>query len=342
MSTATSIEWTESTWNPTTGCDRISPGCDRCYAMTMARRLKAMGSAKYQNDGDPRTSGPGFAVTMHQESVLDPIVKWPRKSQMVFLDSMSDVFHARVAADFQGKIFATMALTPQHRYQVLTKRPGRMRELLAHGGRVHKAMMQALWDLRRNGPSMPAWNIGWLFERTDGECPWPLPNVWLGTSIESDDYTGRADDLRETPAAVRFLSLEPLLGPLPSLDLNGIDWVITGGESGPGARPMDPQWARTIRDHCLANGVAFLHKQNGEWTSTRRYGVGVLDGPRIYGSATQDAPHGFVLREILQRVGKKTAGRELDGRTWGQFPTSVGGGKRPSRSGSTNAVGKSG
>lgn len=116
MSTATSIEWTEATWNPTTGCDRISPGCDRCYAMTMARRLKAMGSAKYQNDGDPRTSGPGFAVTMHQESVLDPIVKWPRKSQMVFLDSMSDVFHARVAADFQGKIFATMALTPQHNY----------------------------------------------------------------------------------------------------------------------------------------------------------------------------------------------------------------------------------
>ncbi|PBA23831.1 hypothetical protein CKJ66_26800 [Mycobacterium avium] len=116
MSTATSIEWTEATWNPTTGCDRISPGCDRCYAMTMARRLKAMGSAKYQNDGDPRTSGPGFAVTMHQESVLDPIVKWPRKSQMVFLDSMSDVFHARVAADFQGKIFATMALTPQHSY----------------------------------------------------------------------------------------------------------------------------------------------------------------------------------------------------------------------------------
>ncbi|MCA2338413.1 DUF5131 family protein [Mycobacterium avium] len=121
MSTATSIEWTEATWNPTTGCDRISPGCDRCYAMTMARRLKAMGSAKYQNDGDPRTSGPGFAVTMHQESVLDPIVKWPRKSQMVFLDSMSDVFHARVVADFQGKIFATMALTPQHSYQVFRR-----------------------------------------------------------------------------------------------------------------------------------------------------------------------------------------------------------------------------
>lgn len=324
MSDHTTIEWTEATWNPTTGCDRISPGCDRCYAMTMARRLKAMGSAKYQNDGDPRTSGPGFAVTMHQQSVLDPIVKWPRKSQMVFLDSMSDVFHARVAGDFQGQIFATMALTPQHSYQILTKRPGRMRDLLAGGGRVQEAMMTALWELRRNGPTIPAWNVRWLFERTDGVCPWPLPNVWLGTSIESDEYTGRADDLRGTPAAVRFLSLEPLLGPVPSLDLKGIDWVITGGESGPGARPMDPQWARDIRDHCRDNGIAFLHKQNGEWATTRRYGVGVLDGPRIYGSSTQEAPHGFVLREILHRVGKKTAGRELDGRTWDEFPMSVG------------------
>src|ERR1700733_7581802 len=121
---ASKIEWTEVTWNPVPGCDRISPGCDHCYAMTMARRLKAMGSAKYQNDGDPRTSGPGFAVTMHQESVLEPILKWSRKSQVVFLDSMSDVFHARVSADFHGQLFATMALTPQHSYQVLTKRPG--------------------------------------------------------------------------------------------------------------------------------------------------------------------------------------------------------------------------
>jgi protein gp37 len=288
--------------------------------MTMARRLKAMESAKYQNDGDPRTSGPGFAVTMHQESVLEPILKWPRKSQVVFLDSMSDVFHARVDADFHGQLFATMALTPQHSYQVLTKRPGRMRDLLAEGGRVRSAMMDSLWRLRRHSTSMPAWNIRWLFERTDEGCPWPLPNVWLGTSIESDEYAWRADNLRETPAAVRFLSLEPLLGSLPSLDLDGIDWVITGGESGPGARPMDPHWARTIRDQCQAKGVAFLHKQNGEWTTTGQYGAGILDGPRVYGSATQDAPHGFVLHEILHRVGKKAAGRELDGRTWDEFP----------------------
>lgn len=318
------IEWTDVTWNPTTGCDRVSSGCNHCYAMTMAKRLKAMGSAKYQNDGDPRMSGPGFAVTMHQDSVLEPILKWPRRGQIAFLDSMSDVFHARVATDFQGQLFATMALTPQHTYQILTKRPQRMRALLADRGRVQEAMMNALWDLRRHGPDMPALNVSLLMHRTGGQCPWPLPNVWLGTSIESDEYTSRADDLRETPAAVRFLSLEPLLGPLPSLDLGDIDWVITGGESGPGARPMDPQWARTIRDQCRANGVAFLHKQNGEWAPTGRYSWGTLDGPQVYGSATQDSPHGFVLHEILRRVGKKAAGRELDGRTWDEFPGAFG------------------
>ncbi|MDD4865623.1 MAG: phage Gp37/Gp68 family protein [Mycobacterium sp.] len=321
---ASKIEWTEMTWNPTTGCDRISPGCDHCYAMTMARRLKAMGAAKYQNDGDPRTSGPGFGVTMHQESVLEPIFKWPRKSRVVFLDSMSDVFHARVDANFHGQLFATMALTPQHSYQVLTKRPGRVRDLLAEGGRVQSAMMDSLWRLRRDSTSMPAWNIRWLFERTDDGCPWPLPNVWLGTSIEADEYAWRANDLRDTPAAVRFLSLEPLLGSLPSLDLGGIDWVITGGESGPGARPMDPQWARIIRDLCQAKGVAFLHKQNGEWATTGEFGAGSLDGPRVYGSATQVGPHGFVLHEVLERVGKKAAGRELDGRTWDEFPVPFG------------------
>jgi protein gp37 len=305
---ASKIEWTEVTWNPTTGCDRISPGCDHCYAMTMAKRLKAMGAAKYQIDGDPRTSGPGFAVTMHQESVLDPIFKWPRRGQIVFLDSMSDVFHARVTADFHGRIFATMALTPQHSFQLLTKRPNRMRELLANGGRVQAAMMDALWDLRRNGPDMPAWSIRWLFERTDGDCPWPLPNVWLGTSIESDDYAWRADDLRETPAAVRFLSLEPLLGPLPSLDLGGIDWVIAGGESGHHARPAHPDWFRDIRDLCVSRNVAFHFKQWGEWSPEK--------GHRYNDFHQFDRdPSSFVMR-----VGKKTAGRELDGRTWDEFP----------------------
>ena len=151
---ASKIEWTEITWNPTTGCDRISPGCDNCYAMTMAKRLKAMGSPKYQNDGDPRTSGPGFAVSMHPESVLEPILKWPRTSRIAFLDSMSDVFHARVSAEFLGRIFATMALTPQHTYQVLTKRPKRMRDLLTDR-RVQGAMQDALLDIQSHGAQPP-------------------------------------------------------------------------------------------------------------------------------------------------------------------------------------------
>ena len=314
---ASKIEWTEVTWNPTTGCDRISPGCDHCYAMTMARRLKAMGSAKYQNDGDPRTSGPGFAVTMHQESVLEPILKWPRRGQIVFLDSMSDVFHARVAADFHGQLFATMALTPQHTYQVLTKRPGRMRELLSDGGRVQAAMMDALWGLRRNGPSIPAWNTRWMLERTDGDCPWPLPNVWLGTSIESDEYAWRADDLRETPARIRFLSLEPLLSSLPSLDLSGIDWVIAGGESGPHARPAHPDWFRDIRNRCVSENVAFHFKQWGEWAPGSCV-PGEVKASEIFVGSTVE--HG--VRATMRRVGKKAAGRELDGRTWDEFPKS--------------------
>jgi protein gp37 len=321
---ASKIEWTELTWNPTTGCDRISPGCDGCYAMMMARRLKAMGSSKYQNDGDPRTSGPGFGVTMHPDSVLEPIFRWPRSSRMAFLDSMSDVFHARVSVDFLGRIFATMALTPQHTYQVLTKRPNRMRDLLVEG-RVHATMHEALLNLRRHGPRLPDPTTRLLLARA-AQCPWPLPNVWLGTSIEADEYCWRADELRETPAAVRFLSLEPLLGPLPSLDLTGIDWVIAGGESGPKARPMDPEWVRDLRDRCVDAGIAFHFKQWGEWAPTGGFALGGVshdsDGRRrILGSRIDRDG----LREVLTRVGKKTAGRELDGRTWDQFPRPDGG-----------------
>jgi protein gp37 len=244
--------------------------------MTMARRLKAMGSPKYQNDGDPRTSGPGFGVTMHSESVLEPVVKWPRSPRMAFLHSMSDVFHARVSADFLGRVFATMALTPQHTYQILTKRPNRMRELLTNG-RVHAAMRTALMDLSRNGPSLPAWTTSLMLHQV-GTCPWPLPNVWLGTSIESDEYCWCADELRAASAAVRFLSLEPLLGPLPSLNLDGVDWVSVGGESGPNARPMHPDWARSLRDRCLTAGIAYHFKQWGTWAPGHPHGEGE-DGP---------------------------------------------------------------
>jgi protein gp37 len=175
-----------------------------------------------------------------------------------------------------------MALTPLHTYQILTKRPNRMRDLLGDG-RVQRAMQEALLNLRRHGPTLPVPVTRLLFARAV-ECPWPLPNVWLGTSIVSDEYCWRADELRETSAAVRFLSLDPLLGPLPSLDLTDIDWAIVGGESGPKSRPMEPAWARSLRDRCVAAGVAFHFKL--QW-----------------GGRTP-----------------KAGGRELDGREWEQYP----------------------
>lgn len=225
---ASRIEWTEATWNPVTGCDRTSPGCDNCYALKMAGRLKLMGQAHYQADGDPRTSGPGFAVTCHPDA-LDLPPRW-RKPRRVFVNSMSDLFHADVPSTFIRSVFRVMERCPQHTFQVLTKRPQRMRA----------------WVDANNEITVPT-----------------LLNVHLGTSIESDRYTFRANHLRATPAAVRFLSLEPLLGPLPSLDLTGIDWVIVGGESGPGARPMQLDWVRDIRDRCAAAGVPLFVKQLG-------------------------------------------------------------------------------
>jgi protein gp37 len=220
---STEIGWTEAVWNPTTGCDRVSPGCDNCYALTMAKRLKGMGQPKYQNDGDPRTSGPGFGLTLHPDS-LDLPRTW-RKGRRIFVNSMSDLFHARVPLSFQRDVFQVMAETPQHTYQVLTKRSRQLR-------------------LRAES------------------LPWPA-NVWMGVSVESRKYLYRLDDLREVPAAVRFVSFEPLLGPLGHINIGGIHWVITGGESGPGSRPIDSDWVRAIRDACQADGAAFFHKQWG-------------------------------------------------------------------------------
>lgn len=246
MSDSSAIEWTEATWNPTTGCDRISPGCDNCYALKLAKRLKAMGQAKYQTDGDPRTSGPGFGVAVHSDALDEPL-RW-RAPRRIFVNSMSDLFHARVPREFVVQVWHIMARTPQHTYQILTKRPERMARVLAE--------------------SVP---YG------------PLDNVWLGTSVESAGYARRADGLRSAQAAVRFLSAEPLLGPLDNIDLTGIHWVIAGGESGPRARPIDPGWVRDLRDRCVERNVAFFFKQWGGRTP-------------------------------------KTGGRELDGRTWDQFP----------------------
>lgn len=236
MPKKTGIEWTEVTWNPTTGCDRVSPGCDNCYALALAKRLKAMGSEKYQNDGNPITSGPGFDLTVHESALVQPY-RWSGR-RTVFVNSMSDLFHARVPLDFIKRVFDVIADTPQHTYQVLTKRSARLPKI------AHK-------------------------------LDWPS-NLWLGVSIEDAQHLNRAEHLRQVPAAVRFLSCEPLLGPLSSLDLAGIGWVITGGESGPNARPLDPEWVREIRDNCASNGVPFFHKQWGG--RTPKAGGRTLDG----------------------------------------------------------------
>lgn len=236
MADKSTIEWTEATWNPTTGCDRISSGCDNCYALTLAKRLKAMGSAKYQNDGDPRTSGPGFGVTLHGD-VLDVPLRW-REPRTVFVNSMSDLFHARVPLDYVRRVFDVMAATPRHTYQVLTKRASRLARLAP-------------------------------------QLAWPA-NVWMGVSVESTGELHRVDSLRTVPAAVRFVSAEPLLGSLAGIDLDGIHWLIAGGESGPRARPVQPGWVRELRDHCVQSETAFFFKQWGG--RTPKAGGRLLDG----------------------------------------------------------------
>lgn len=236
MATRSAIEWTEVTWNPTTGCDRTSPGCDHCYALRLARRLKAMGSEKYWRDGDPRTSGPGFGLTLH-EDLVDLPLRWKRP-RTVFVNSMSDLLHPDVPDDFIRRVFATIAATPQHTYQILTKRSKRLLAL-------------------------------------DQSLDWPA-NAWIGVSIESDRYAFRADHLRSCGAAVRFVSAEPLLGPLASLDVSGLDWLIAGGESGPQARRVDPRWVRDLRDRCADANVPFFFKQWGGRTA--KAGGRLLDG----------------------------------------------------------------
>jgi protein gp37 len=271
VSTTSKIEWTEKTWNPSTGCDRISTGCDNCYALTLAKRLKGMGQVKYQNDGDPRTSGPGFALTVHPDALDEPL-RW-RKPTKVFVNSMSDLFHARVPRDFLAEVFAIMALAPQHEFQVLTKRPERAARILGH--REFRAAVQYA-ALKRAGYAAP-----WLVEPW-----WPLRNVWMGTSIESGAYVRRADALRAIPAAVRFISAEPLLGQLPSLNLSEIDWLILGGESGPGARPLDLGWLRELIAMAGDSGTAVFVKQIGSvWA--RQTSQILVDGPFV---SAIDAP----------------------------------------------------
>ncbi len=234
MSGRSTIEWTEVTWNPVTGCTKISHGCKFCYAERMSKRLQAMGIDKYQN---------GFAITTHESTINEPL-KW-RKPRLVFVNSMSDLFHKSVPSTFIEAVFQVMNRASQHTFQVLTKRPSRVIQM-------------------------------------NEKLRW-TPNIWLGTSIESERWIGRLEHLKESDAQTKFLSLEPLLAPLPYIQLDGVDWVIVGGESGPRARPIEADWVRDIRDNCLENNVPFFFKQWG----------GVF---------------------------KKRTGRTLDNRTWDQMP----------------------
>ena len=269
---STAIEWTDETWNPVTGCTKVSPGCDHCYAERVTERWSGKGS---------------FAeVKLHPER-LDKPLRW-RKPRKVFVNSMSDLFHEDVPDEFIARAFAVMAQAEQHTFQILTKRHGRMRSLLS-SPEFEKAV-------DREWCSILDWFDGRIYEDAWMGHTWPLPNVWLGVSVEDQKWANiRVPALLDTPAAVRFLSCEPLLGPVdlsnigpePGFDAllshPGIDWVIVGGESGPGARPMQPEWARDIRDWSTVTTTPFLFKQWGGITP-------------------------------------KAGGRELDGRTWDEYP----------------------
>lgn len=239
-----SIEWTQSSWNPVTGCTKISPGCKHCYAERMAKRLKAMGQPNYAN---------GFYVTLHEHMLEKPLL-W-KKPQMIFVNSMSDLFHQDVPLQFIKQIYDVMRKANWHQFQVLTKRSQRLVEL-------------------------------------NDELHWP-DNVWMGVSVESPQYQYRIDDLRKTNARIKFLSLEPLLDALPNLDLHNIDWVIVGGESGPGARPMQVSWVEDVREQCESAKVPFFFKQ---WGKYNQNGL---------------------------PVGKKKAGRLLHGAIWSQMPLAL-------------------
>ena len=303
---STKIEWTDETWNPTTGCTKVSPGCDHCYAKTMHERFNGPDSFE--------------TVTLHPER-LDLPLRW-RKPRKVFVNSMSDLFHDDIPNEYIARVWAVMAATPQHTYQVLTKRHGRMRSLLSSP--AFDLAVATEW-------SKLGTTAGSLME--DHTPPYPLPNVWLGVSVENQQWADiRIPALLDTPAVVRFLSCEPLLGPVDLRVssfiggdwLKGLHWAIVGGESGHGARPMHPDWARELRDQCVDAEIPFLFKQWGAWGPTRWIGAGtdgtgrIIYVPDSEVSARPDA-HPIEGRQ-LERMGKGKAGRVLDGRTWDEFP----------------------
>jgi protein gp37 len=324
VSTNTGIEWTGATWNPVTGCTRKSPGCDHCYAVRMTYRQECIGNPKYAGltvlnpKGERHFNG---VVRCHDDALTIPF-HW-RKPQRIFVNSMSDLFHEGVPFQFIDKVSAVMALCPHHVFQVLTKRSDRMVEYLQL-----QTINERCWAWKSYGNLVA------------GDQPVnyaaPLPNVWLGVSVENREETRRIEDLRQVPAAVRFLSIEPLLEDVGQIDLDGIHWVIGGGESGPKARPMHPDWVRNIRDQCVAADVPFFFKQWGEWApATREYGIvgSIMPDSGKTKSGTRASWIGFDgtlkypsfhgLKEpimAIARVGKKKAGRKLDGKIWDQFP----------------------
>lgn len=311
----TEIEWTQGddgtpgeTWNPISGCSPVSPGCDGCYAINQAHRMSCNPNLKISAayEGVVEDGHWTGRVNLLPDRLNKPLT-W-RKPRRVFVNSMSDLFHPNVPTRYIGTVWAVMTAAERHTFQVLTKRPARA------------SMVLSTWEQQtsRSAYGGPSWLDDRL--RWNESRQWPVPNVWMGTSIESNRYVFRADHLRATPAAVRFLSLEPLLGPLPDLDLAGIDWVIVGGESGPGARPMHPDWARSIRDRCVHLGIPFFFKQRGAWTwdesddERLQRGTKLINADGVFIDRHEDGD------EHVWRVGKHRSGHLLDGREWRQFP----------------------
>lgn len=345
MGDGTKIEWADATWNPIVGCSRVSPGCDNCYAIGVAHR----GMSEHHKGLTVRTeNGTDWNGEIHRapDSVFHKPLHWKRPRR-IFVNSLSDLFHPEVSDLLIAKIVAVMSLAPQHTFQILTKRPQRMQTLLSD-----PTFWKQVSDEKYTEGGARALQDRHLL------LIHPLSNVWWGTSIESNRYAFRADHLRNTPAAVRWISAEPLLGPLDELDLTDIDWVVAGGESGPGARPMHPDWVRDLRDSALATacsqcggegvigverphsggdiaevpvqcscrgeqpGTAFFLKQWGDWAPAD----GIHDDDVYFGEFhTGDGEWIEACRceegdQQMIRVGKKRAGRELDGRTWDEYP----------------------
>jgi protein gp37 len=304
MSGTSKIEWTEKTWNPTTGCSKVSQGCKHCYAEREWTRLSANPKSVY--------FGRAFTDVECHEERLDAPMHW-RKPSMIFVNSMSDLFHESVPFEFIDKVFAVMARARQHTYQILTKRPERMRDYMASPRHRKEAVLIASEEVELCGME---------------DCTWPIPNVWLGTSVEDPKSLHRIDTLRAVPAAVRFVSFEPLLANMGPVNLDGIGWAIVGGESGPGARPMDPKWARSLRDQCGQARVQFFFKQWGEWAPAWLGAVGVVHGVRTEQWVTEGETgpgrghelHQWSDTQASIRVGKHAAGRLLDGIEWSEYP----------------------